>query len=169
MRDGGPAMDRIVLMGPSGAGKSVIGRSLADRLGLPFTDADDLHPEENLAKMRAGTPLEDADRMPWLDRVAEVLHGSPQGGVVACSALALRYRRRLAAGVSGLVFVHLDVPAEELEKRMRERAHFMPPSLLASQLRTLEPLGPDENGFRVRNTGAIEDVLDRIVASLPRG
>jgi len=153
---------RVVVMGASGSGKSLVGSLLAERLGVRFVDADDLHPAENVAKMAAGTPLDDADRMPWLDRVAAVLHEA-EDGVVACSALARRYRDRIRAGAPGTVFVELVVSRDELERRMLRRTHFMPPALLDSQLETLEHLSQDEPGFGV--DGSLEpDEIVRAVA-----
>jgi carbohydrate kinase (thermoresistant glucokinase family) len=155
-------------MGPSGAGKSVVGAALATRLGLPFHDADDMHPPANIAKMSAGTPLDDADRAPWLDRVGAVLAGAEDGAVVACSALARRYRDRIAAGAPDAIFVQLGVPPARLAQRMATREHFMPGSLLASQMRTLEDLAADENGFRIENDSDLASVVDAIVAELRR-
>lgn len=140
---------RIVVMGPSGSGKSLIGAALAQQLACAFVDADDLHPAQNVAKMAGGVPLDDEDRMPWLDRVGAVLHEAEDGIVVACSALARRYRDRIRLVAPGVVFVELRVDAAELERRMRRRSHFMPPALLASQLDALEHLGEDEPGFAV--------------------
>lgn len=157
---------RIVVMGPSGSGKSVVGAVLATRLDLPFVDADDLHPDANVAKMAAGTPLTDEDRWPWLDIVAETLREAAGGAVVACSALARRYRDRIRAGAPDAVFVELEVTPEELARRMSSREHFMPASLLASQLAALEPLGDDERGVVVANDRPPVDVADEAIARL---
>jgi gluconokinase len=151
-------------MGPSGSGKSAVGEALAHALGVPFADADELHPESNRAKMAAGTPLTDADRMPWLDLVAQRLAASSDGLVVACSALARRYRDRILAGAPDATFVELRVSRAELERRMTVREHFMPPSLLDSQLATWEPLRPDEPGVTIDNA----DELAAVVASAVR-
>lgn len=173
---------RIVVMGPSGSGKSAVGAALAAHLGMRFVDADDLHPAQNVAKMAAGTPLEDDDRMPWLDLVAQTLAASqqpvggdaasvppPHGGVViACSALARRYRERILAGAAGTVFIELRVPERELARRMGARDHFMPPALLASQLRALEHLEPDEPGVVVAGDPALGEVVETAVAALER-
>lgn len=142
---------RIVVMGPSGSGKSVVGAVLATRLDLPFIDADDLHPAANVEKMAAGTPLDDDDRWPWLDIVAATLRDAEGGAVIACSALARRYRDRIRAGAPDAVFVELEVPPKVLARRMSSRQHFMPPSLLASQLAALEPLAAYERGVVVVN------------------
>lgn len=162
--------ERIVVMGPSGSGKSVVGLALAQRLGLPFVDADDLHPAANVAKMAAGVPLDDGDRMPWLDVVAATLRDAPGGVVMACSALARRYRDRIRGGTAGarVVFVELRVPRDELERRMGSREHFMPSSLLISQLQTLEHLEPDEAGVVVAGEPPLPDVVDAAVAALER-
>jgi gluconokinase len=157
---------RLVVMGPSGSGKSVIGSALAAALGLPFIDGDDLHPAANVAKMASGHALTDLDREPWLDAVAEALCGPGGGAVVACSALAHRYRDRIRRGCAAARFVELRVPRDELEHRMENRTHFMPPALLDSQLAVWEGLAPDEPGVSVVNEGAVTAVVDRIVAAL---
>ncbi|KQQ66365.1 gluconate kinase [Microbacterium sp. Leaf320] len=138
-------------MGVSAAGKSTVGRLLATDLGLAFLDADDLHPASNRAKMSAGTPLTDDDRMPWLDRVSDELAArSGSGAVIACSALRRVYRDRIRERVPGVVFVHLHGDDALLAERATGRTdHFMPPSLLRSQLDTLEMLDADETGVVV--------------------
>jgi gluconokinase len=158
----------IVLAGPSGSGKSTLGRALAARLRLGFVDADDLHPPENVAKMAAGQALDDADREPWLRALAAEIAGrSTTGAVVACSALRRTYRDRLRAAAPDVRFVWLDVPAGDLDRRMRERAgHFMPPALLASQLATAEPLQPDEPGVRLRATGEPVALVEQVLTAL---
>ncbi len=141
----------VVVMGVSAAGKSTTGRLLAAELAVDFLDADDLHPASNRAKMSAGTPLTDDDRMPWLDRVGDELAARSAGGsVIACSALRRVYRDRIRARVPSVVFVHLHGSDALLAERAAGRAdHFMPPSLLRSQLDTLELLDPDEAGMAV--------------------
>ena len=140
----------LVLMGVTGAGKSTIGAALALELGVPFIDGDSLHPRSSIDKMSAGIPLTDEDRAPWLDIVGELLAKADKGVVVACSALRRAYRERISAHAHNATFIHLTIPDTELERRLAARAgHFMPASLLTSQLETLEPLGPDENGFAV--------------------
>lgn len=136
---------RVVVMGVSGCGKSSVGEALGRLLDVPYFDGDDLHPAENVAKMAAGVPLTDADRWPWLDRVAAVLAGQAPV-IVGCSALKRAYRDRIRAGAGGPVrFVHLAGSRPVIEARMAARTgHFMPAALLDSQFAALEPPGPDE-------------------------
>jgi carbohydrate kinase (thermoresistant glucokinase family) len=152
---------RIVVMGVSGCGKSSVGLALAEALGARFIDGDDLHPEANKAKMAAGIPLNDDDRWPWLDLVGEALAES--NTVVACSALKRVYRERILAAAPGTFFVHLHGTRELLAQRMNARPnHFMPVSLLDSQLNTLELLGADEPGL----TYNIGEPIDQLVAAV---
>ncbi len=141
----------VCVMGVSAAGKSTVGTALAETLGVPFADADGLHPAANTAKMNAGTPLTDDDRWPWLDAVgAAFASASGTGLVMACSALRRVYRDRIRAVAPDVVFVHLTGARELLASRAAARTdHFMPASLLDSQLATLEDLEPDEAGFDV--------------------
>lgn len=151
----------IVVMGVSAAGKSSVGVALSAELGIPFLDADDLHPQANVAKMAAGIPLDDDDRRPWLDAVAARLAdaGHDGGLVVACSALRRAYRDRLRAGAPSLLLVHLDGSSELLQSRAAARqGHFMPSSLVASQLATLEPLGADERGVVVDVALGVDEI-----------
>lgn len=136
---------RVVIMGVSGTGKTSLGLALSDRLGIPYLDGDDLHPEANVAKMAAGIPLTDGDRWPWLDIVAQTL-AVRAPVILGCSALRRAYRDRLRAGAGGRVdFLHLTGPREVIAARMQARqGHYMPPALLDSQFATLEPPGPDE-------------------------
>jgi gluconokinase len=133
----------VVVMGPSGAGKSTVGAALADALGWRFVDADDLHSAEHIAQMHQGIPLTDETRGPWLERVHGVIAAAAARGeplVVACSALKESYRTALARGVAGVTFVFLDAPADLLRSRISARpGHFMPATLVDSQLATLEP------------------------------
>ncbi len=137
----------IILMGVAGSGKTTVGLIVADRLGYPFRDADEFHPSANVAKMSSGQPLTDDDRWPWLDAIGAALHAAAgKGIVVTCSALKRVYRDRIrtAAG-RPVTFVLLDGPRALLAERIgRRTGHFMPASLLDSQLATLERPGPDE-------------------------
>ncbi|MBX9796249.1 gluconokinase [Sphingomonas sp.] len=136
-----------IIMGVSGCGKSTYGAALAQRGGARFIEGDDLHGAANIAKMRAGQPLSDDDRWPWLDRIATAVNAALADGpvVATCSALRRAYRDRLRAAITAPVrFVLLDVPLEELRRRVATRNHFMPPALLESQLATLEWPGADE-------------------------
>lgn len=140
----------VVVMGPAGNGKSSLGRALADALGWPFIEGDACHPAANIAKMARGEPLDDADRAPFLDNVGRALAGHPQGAVAACSALKRAYRDRLRALAGDIAFVLPDVSRAELLRRLSSRpGHFMPPSLLDSQLADLEAPGADEHCLRV--------------------
>lgn len=151
----------VVVMGVSGSGKTTVGAALADALGLRFVDGDALHPVANVAKMAAGIPLDDADRAPWLDAIGAVLAEGPV--VVACSALKRAYRDRLRAAAPGLQLVFLDGSPALLASRMSARpGHFMPTSLLDSQLATLERPGPDEQAL----TADIADPVPVIVTTL---
>lgn len=157
-------MLRIVVMGVSGCGKSSVGAALAVALGAQFRDADDLHPAANVEKMRAGEALTDADRWPWLDRVAGCLRDEAPV-VVACSALRRAYRDRLRDGAGGRVqFVHLSGSRTLIAARMAGRVgHYMPPALLDSQFATLEPPGPEE-----AVSVGIENPVPAIVAEVLR-
>jgi gluconokinase len=147
----------LVVMGVSGAGKSTIAQLLADRLGWTMAEADLLHPQANIDKMAAGTPLTDADRLPWLARIRDWISEHAAAGrpvVVSCSALKRSYRDLLREGAPGVHFLHMHGPEEVIWERIAARAdHFMPPALLRSQLETLQPLDPDEAGreFDVRS------------------
>ncbi|NHZ96073.1 gluconokinase [Massilia sp. CCM 8734] len=137
-------------MGVSGCGKSTVGQALAQELDVTFVEGDQYHPAANVAKMSAGVPLDDADRAGWLLALqAQIREARARGAglVLSCSALKRRYRDLLREGDPALRFAHLDGPRELIAERMRERAnHYMPPALLESQLRDLEPLQLDEAG-----------------------
>jgi gluconokinase len=149
-------------MGVSGSGKSTVGVALARRLGVPFADADDFHTDANIAKMAAGTPLDDADRYPWLEAVGQWLSQHRRGGVMSCSALKRGYRDRLRRHCPLVEFLYLSGSAELIGQRQAGRpGHFMPAGLLRSQFDTLEPLAPDEHGVTVD----IDQDVDAIVAS----
>jgi gluconokinase len=151
-------------MGVSGVGKTAIGTALAERLGVAYADADDLHPPANVKKMSAGTPLTDLDRLPWLRRVGSWLdEHAASGGVVSCSALRRGYREVLLESAPTACFLHLTADEDVLRKRMTGRRHFMPPALLTSQLRTLEPLGPDEPGLEVDAGQPVREAVEEFL------
>jgi gluconokinase len=160
----------VIVMGVSGSGKSLLARGLADRLGWPFLEGDDLHPPANVDAMASGTPLTDEDRGPWLDRVGawvDEQRRADTSAVVTCSALRRSYRDRLRAGRPGVLFCHVTADPAVLERRMRARqGHFMPPSLLPSQLAVLEPLGPDEPGLTLSSDAGPDDVVSEMVRRL---
>ena len=159
-------MARIVVMGPSGSGKSTVGSALAERIGARFIDADDLHPLTNVEKMAAGIPLDDADRMPWLAVVGAALNDSPHI-VIACSALKRAYRDAIRAEASGASFAELAVSRAVLEERVRTRGdHFMPTSLVASQLEAWEPLDADEAGISIEETAGVDRAVALIAEAL---
>lgn len=157
----------VVLMGVTASGKTTAGEALASRWAWPYFDGNDFHPPANLSKMQSGTPLTDADRRPWLDalhRKAEDVLAAGDGAIIGCSALKASYRDILRGYLTRVVFVWLDVPRAELEARMAaRRGHFMPPSLLDSQLSTLEAPG---DAVRVDGTGAPADVVRRIAEAV---
>ncbi|WP_248145774.1 gluconokinase [Microbacterium aoyamense] len=160
----------IVVMGVSGSGKSTVAAALAAALDGVYIDADDLHPAANVAKMAAGVPLTDEDRMPWLRLVGAAL-AQDHGGVVvvACSALRRSYRDALRNAASGVFFVHLDLDPAALSTRLAQRTdHFMPASLLASQLATLEPLEPDEEGIVIDAAAPLDPIVLEAVGAWRR-
>lgn len=159
----------VVVMGVAGAGKSTIGALVAAKLGIPYAEADDFHPPANIAKMSAGSALDDADRRPWLDAIGAWARAhAGQGGVVSCSALRRRYRDRLRGSAPGLFFLHLSGDFELIAERMaRREGHFMPLSLLRSQFATLEPLQDDEYGAVIDIGGTPEQIAGRALSALP--
>ena len=157
----------LVVMGVSGSGKSSVGSRLAQRLGWDLAEGDDFHPAANVAKMAAGQPLTDADREPWLAAVAAWIDAELQAGrrgVITCSALKRSYRDRLRR--ADVRFVYLRVARAELERRLANRpGHFMPASLLDSQLAALEPPGADEAALTV-DANDVEQSVESVVAAL---
>jgi gluconokinase len=157
----------IVVSGVSGSGKSSVARALAARLSLPFQEGDDLHPPENIARMRAGRPLDDESRRGWLAAVgAWIDTHREQGGVITCSALRRRYRETLVRGRGDRIKVlFLLAGSNVLAERLSRRAgHFMPPSLLPSQLATLETPGPDEGAILIDvDELSVQEVVDRAI------
>ncbi|MEU9104292.1 gluconokinase [Streptomyces xanthophaeus] len=159
----------IVVMGVAGTGKTTVGRLLAEALGIPYAEGDAFHPAANVAKMSAGTPLDDADRWPWLDAIGAWIRnrGAARGAVVSASALKRAYRDRLRAAAPRTVFVHLAGERPLIEERMAARkGHFMPTTLLDSQFATLEPLQEDESGVVVDVSGSPQEITERALAAL---
>jgi gluconokinase len=158
--DGHSTPGAVVVMGVSGSGKSTVGAALAQRLRAPFADADDFHPEANVAKMTAGHALDDDDRRPWLEAIGVWLAAHQGGGVMTCSALKRAYRDQLRAHAPDTTFVHLHGERQVITRRQATRpGHFMPASLLDSQFATLEPLEDDEVGFVVDVDQAVDDIV----------
>jgi gluconokinase len=156
----------IVVMGVSGSGKSTVGAALAQRLRVPYGDADDFHPPANIAKMTAGQALDDEDRRPWLEAIGQWL-GGHDDGVITCSALKRSYRDVLRRHRPDVLFVHLFGDREVIARRQATRpGHFMPASLLDSQFATLQPLEDDERGFVVDVDQSVDDIVDAAVTGL---
>lgn len=159
-------------MGVSGCGKTTVADGIAQATGMAFAEADQFHSEANVAKMRAGNALDDSDRRPWLEALAAWMKVQDDRGhstVIACSALRRAYRDVLRAGPPTVDFVHLDGPAEVLQRRMRAReGHYMPPSLLGSQLDTLEPLQSDESGVVLDLRRSPQELVSQAVCWLHR-
>jgi gluconokinase len=154
----------IVVMGVSGSGKSTVGAALAQRLRVPFADADDFHPPANIAKMTAGHALDDDDRYPWLEAIGEWLAHHRDGGVMSCSALKRSYRDQLRRHCADIRFLHLSGTEDVIARRQASRpGHFMPAALLTSQFETLEPLDADEHGISIDVDQSIDSVVDTYV------
>lgn len=157
-----------VVMGVAGSGKSTIGLALADRLGVPFRDADEFHPQANIDKQVAGHPLDDHDRRPWLEAISAWLaERRGEGGIVTCSALKRQYRDLLRRHDPELAMLHLVGPREVAHDRVASRrGHFMPPSLVDSQYDTLQELAEDEPGMVADFTRSVDEVVDAFAAFL---
>jgi gluconokinase len=154
-------------MGVSGSGKSTVGAALARRLGVPFADADAFHPQANIAKMAAGTPLTDDDRYPWLEAVGQWLADHENGGVMSCSALKRGYRDRLRSHCPRIEFLHLTGSPELIGRRQAGRpGHFMPSGLVKSQFDILEPLAPDEHGIALDVGSSVDSIVEGFVRYL---
>jgi gluconokinase len=164
----GPTTITVVVMGVSGTGKTTAGTALAERDGWAFAEGDKFHPPANVQKMSEGIPLTDEDRWPWLQAIADWIHEQETAGrnaVVACSALRRAYRDLLREGNPSVWFAHLTATEKVLTDRMQRRAgHYMPPSLLPSQLATLEELEHDEPGIVITDEGPPGAVVDAIDA-----
>ena len=169
---GPAATTTIVLMGVAGCGKSTVMAGLARRLGRPTAEGDDFHSPANVAKMRAGVPLTDDDRWPWLAAIAAWIGAREAAGesaLVACSALKRGYRDALRRGHPSVWFVNLTADPAVLAERIGHRpGHYMPASLLGSQLETFEPLGRDEPGAAVSTEGSMSRTVDEILRLLAR-
>jgi gluconokinase len=162
----------VVVMGVSGTGKTTVAEHLVKELGWQFAEGDTFHPAANVAKMRDGVPLDDDDRWPWLQSLADWVGAREAAGenaVVTCSALKRSYRELLRTGHPSVWFAHVDTSPDVLRERVTQRAgHYMPPSLLDSQLATLEPLEPDEPGLTITGEGRPDDVAEEVLEVLDR-
>lgn len=161
----------LIVMGVSGSGKTTIGTKLAERLGWPYLDGDDFHPQRNIDKMHAGHPLTDDDRWPWLRAIAariDELRAAGQHAVITCSALKRAYRDVLIGDRADVRLVYLDGDKELIKQRLANRhGHFMPPALLDSQFTALEVPSPDEHPISVSIAPKPDAIVDAIVAALP--
>jgi len=160
----------LVVMGVSGSGKSTVGTALAQRLGWAFEEGDALHPLVNIEKMAAGTPLTDEDRWPWLAKIADWVDNqldTGANGIITCSALKRSYRTLINRRGDGVEFVYLAVSKSELKDRVADRpGHFMPATLLNSQLDTFEPPTDSEPVIRVDADTDVTLVVDRLLRDL---
>jgi gluconokinase len=165
-----PKPDHVVVMGVSGSGKSTVAKGISTVTGWEFAEGDAFHSDANVAKMRAGEPLTDEDRWPWLEAIGAWISSKEQAGesaVITCSALRRAYRDVLCRDRPHVRFLHVTAPSEVIRDRMEHRAgHYMPASLLPSQLATLEPLQPEEPGTVISNEGTAAVVLDRALSAL---
>ena len=168
--DGSPATTSIVVMGVSGSGKSTVAAGLVERLGWEFAEGDDFHHRENVEKMRSGLPLDDEDRWPWLRSLAAWIGEREQAGtnvVVTCSALKRSYRDVLRDGHPSVWFAHVAADAGLIRERLQQRTgHYMPSSLLDSQVTTLEPLQADEPGASISGAGDPAHVVSELLTAL---
>jgi gluconokinase len=166
----GRTPDHVVVMGVSGSGKSTVAKGISTVTGWEFAEGDAFHTDANVAKMRAGHPLTDEDRWPWLEAIGSWISTKEQAGesaVITCSALRRAYREVLCHNRPHVRFLHVTAESDLILDRMERRpGHYMPPSLLPSQLATLEPLQPDEPGVAITNEGTAAVVLDRALAAL---
>ncbi len=167
---GAPEPVHLVIMGVSGSGKTTLAQILTERLGWPYAEADEFHPQANIDKMSAGVALTDEDRWPWLAAMRNWLTEEARAGrstIVTCSALRLAYRDLLREAEGRVRFIHLTAAPEVIAPRLGGReGHFMPPSLLPSQYATLEPLVEGEDGVVVVVDVPPQEVADRALAAL---
>jgi gluconokinase len=163
-------LSSLVLMGVAGSGKSSLMAALENRLGWPALEGDAVHPASNVAKMAAGVPLSDLDRRPWLEAIAAWIgerESRRESSLVTCSALRREYRDILRRGHPWVWFVHLVAPPAVLEERLEHRAgHFMPATLLGSQLDTLEALEPDEPGTTLETDAPPDELAEELIERL---
>ena len=165
-----PPPNALIVMGVSGSGKTTIGERLAARIGWRYEDADAFHPAANVAKMSAGQPLTDEDRWPWLRAIADEIDRASEAGervVIGCSALRRVYRDVLVHGRHDIRIIYLQGTQGLIADRLGERkGHFMPPGLLTSQFKTLEPPTPDEHALTVSIDAPVETVVNDILGKL---
>jgi carbohydrate kinase (thermoresistant glucokinase family) len=160
----------LVAIGVSGSGKTTLGKLLAERLGWPFKEGDELHPPANVEKMKSGQPLDDADRAPWLKAVGDWIDGwlkKGQSGVISCSALKRAYRDAIDAGRPQVRFVFIDLDEATIAERLKHRkGHYWPPELLHSQFEALEPPTSDEPVIRVDGRMSRDAQVAQVLAAL---
>jgi gluconokinase len=165
-----PPTRHVVVMGVSGAGKTTVARGISELTGLRFAEADEFHSAANVARMRAGVPLDDEDRWPWLRALAGWMadrHAEGVSTVLTCSALKRAYRDVLRQGPADVEFLHLDGAAELIRDRLDRRVgHYMPASLFDSQRAILEPLGPDESGVLLEVAAPPDELVRAAVGRL---
>jgi carbohydrate kinase (thermoresistant glucokinase family) len=161
-------MNVVVVMGASGTGKTTLGRALAETLGWRFIEGDELHPARNVEKMRAGTPLDDDDRASWLADIARTIRAHRDAGlVITCSALKRRYRDQVRAEAGPVCFVSPVIDAAVLHRRVQQRrGHYMPASLVSSQLADFQPLEADERGVEVPGDAPVQWQVARVLSAL---
>jgi gluconokinase len=166
----GQEPDLVVVMGVAGSGKTTVAKGIAVSMNWLFAEGDAFHPEANVEKMHSGVPLTDEDRWPWLRLIGDWMSEQEEAGVsavITCSALRRVYRDLLRENRPAVRFCHMTPAEAEIADRLEHRAgHYMPPSLLPSQLATLEPLEPDEPGVTVSGQGSQTEVLDRVLHAL---
>ncbi|AKU18030.1 gluconokinase [Luteipulveratus mongoliensis] len=170
MSDASQQPQFIIVMGVSGSGKTTVAKGIAERMGWIFAEGDEFHSKANVEKMKSGHPLTDEDRWPWLKAIGAWIDEHESGGrsaIITCSALKKTYRDLLRDGRPGVRFCHVDVDRTVLEERLSKRkGHYMPASLLDSQLADLEPLQKAEPGVVVHAEGDADEVLEEALTAL---